>query len=207
MRKSTTVILGAVFILNACLSSFGASTRLNLDFLKQETQVNLEFDYSDVKAGFRFKECVPEQEFVAKYVAELNAKIPAAGDTWKSEWPVQRVITWEPTFKNTLNKHLAEEKPPLEFGQFKSAKYTLILKIKVLILQQGKGLFITFAELTSEAVFVESSNRSNVLASIKYDRIVGRAGGVFYQYMEPDMSGAYWQTGKRLAILIKKKGR
>ena len=199
MKTSTKILFGTALILAIFLFPFSASARLQLGFLKQETQVNLEFDYSELKAGYG--KCLPEQEFIAEQVEELNAKIPGAGDTWKSEWPVQRVVTWEPTFKNTLNKHLAQEKPPLEFGKFSDARYTLILKLKEM--KMRKQHFAASDTLTSEALFVESNNRTNILASFKMNRVIGASA--FYQ--EPDINGAYWKTGVILSKIIKSKAR
>ena len=200
MKTFTNILFGTSLILAVFLSPFSASAGLKLDFLKKETRVNLEYDYSELKAGYG--KCLPEQEFIAKQVGELNAKIPGSGDTWKSIWPAQRVITWEPNFMNTLNKHLAQEKPPLEFGKFSDARYTLILKVTEMKLHEQNVVFAISDTLTSEAIFVESNNRTNVVAKIN----VGKVDGVAL-FCNPDINGTYWKTGLEISKIIKSKAR
>ena len=162
-------------------------------FLKQETRVNLEYDYSDLKVGRNAKECLPEPEFIALGVAKRNAKKAGLGDTWRQEWVGQRPIRFQPKFQELLNKQFALDNIPLEFGAFKDAKYTLILKTKMML----TGL------LSADAVFVETNNRTNAVAVVKLVNVPGRdpwSGAGMY-----DLREAYVKAGRDLGILLRGK--
>jgi hypothetical protein len=161
-------------------------------FLKQERRVNLEYDYSDLKAGRNAKDCLPEQEFVAQQVARGNEKHAGRGDIWKQEWIGQRTVRFQPRFQEILNKQFAVGNVPLEFGAFKDAKYTLILKTRTLL--TGSRC------LTADAVFVETNNRTNTVAVVKLVNVPGREA-----WSGPDMREAYAKAGKDLGILIRGK--
>lgn len=161
-------------------------------FLKQERRVNLEYDYSDLKAGRNAKECFPEQEFVVQQVARENEKYAGHGDMWRQEWIGQRTVRFQPRFQELLNKQFAQGNVPLEFGSFKDAKCTLILKTKRLLTRPQC--------LTADAVFVETNNRTNTVALVKLVNIPGR--DVWSGF---DMREAYAKAGKDLGILIRGK--
>lgn len=161
-------------------------------FLKQETRVNLEYDYSDLKAGRKPKECLPDQEFIAQQVARENEKHAGRGESWRQEWIGQRTVRFQPKFQEVLNKQLAEVKLPLEFGSFKDAKYTLVLKTKTIL--TGSTC------ITADAEFVETSNRANTVAVVKLVDMPGRNA-----WAGSDMGEAYAKAGKELGILIRDK--
>ena len=66
---------------------FGQKTKVesgNFKFLAGVKEVNVEFDYSNLKL---LKENLTEEEYVTKRAAELNEK-KNAGDIWKKKWQV-----------------------------------------------------------------------------------------------------------------------
>jgi hypothetical protein len=162
----------------------------SLAFLQQEQRVNLEYDYSNMEVGRNVKDCLPEQEFIASQVTRLNAKKTGEGDAWRLEWIGQRTSRLQPRFKQMLNKQFAADSIPLEFGEFKDAKYTLILKPKTMLQRS----------LTADVLFIKTGNRTNVLAVVKMVNISGDG-----DYGVPDSSKAYANVGKDLGILIRGK--
>jgi hypothetical protein len=160
-------------------------------FLKQESHVNLEYDYSGMKVGRKPKDCVPEQEFVA----QQNQKQAGRGDMWRQEW-IGRTMQFQSKFRELLNKQFAGGNAPLEFGAFKDAKYALILKTKTIV-TGSQGFTDSPPYLTADAVFVEINNRTNTVAVVKLVNIVGRG------LMDFDMREAYAKAGKDLGILIR----
>lgn len=167
----------------------------SLAFLKEEKRVNLEFDYSNMKVGRKPKDCVPEAEFIARE----NQKVPGHGDMWKREW-VGSVPNYQPKFQELLNKHVAGGNAPLEFGSFKDAKYTLVLKTTT-VLTGTEGFMPTPPFISADAVFVETSNRATPVAVVELEKMpgVGAWAG--------DMREAYAKAGKELGILIRRKAR
>jgi hypothetical protein len=157
--------------------------------LKQESRVNLEFDYTELKTGRKPKECLPEQEFIAQQVARENEKHTGRGESWRQEWLGQRTVRFQPRFQEVLNKQFVEVNVPLEFGGFKDAKYTLILKTKTIL--TGSTC------ISADAVFVETNNRANTVAVVKLVDMPGRD-----PWAGSDMREAY---AKELGILIRDK--
>lgn len=165
----------------------------SLTFLNQEKRVNLEFDYSTMKVGHKPKDCVPEQEFIAR----LNARQAGRGDLWKLEW-IGTAPNYQSKFQEILNKHLAAGDHPLEFGSFKDAKYTLILKTTTVL--TGIPGFVPAAPfISADAVFVEGNNPTNVVAVVEIEKMPGRG------MWDLDMREAYAKAGKDLGILIRGK--
>jgi hypothetical protein len=202
MNKSLTVFLRVALVAAMGLASWCATAggvRIesgSLACLKQEGRINLEFDYSGMKVGAKPGDCVPEEEFVARQVARQDQKNPGRSDAWKQEWIGQRAIRFQPTFQRLLNRYLAADNVPLEFGAFKDAKYTLILKTKVM-LTGVSGPFGVPARLSADALFVETENRTNTVAVVKLVDVVGQvAMGAC------DLGEAYSKAAKELGILI-----
>ncbi|MDY6800622.1 MAG: hypothetical protein SVU94_05295, partial [Bacteroidota bacterium] len=54
----------------------------DLGFLKGESVVNLEYDYSDMSVG-KFEH---EADYIAKKKAEYNEKEAGRGDKWEESW-------------------------------------------------------------------------------------------------------------------------
>ena len=162
-------------------------------FLSQEKHVNLEFDCSEMRIGRKLKTAVPVPEFVA----QLNQKRGGSGDGWKMEW-IGSTNQFQLKFQELLNKQVGAGGGPLEFGAFKDAKYTLILKTTTL-LTGSAGFAATPPRLFADAVFVETSNRTNPLAVIQLKDLPGVGMWEF------DMREAYAKAGKELGALLRKK--
>ncbi len=167
-------------------------------FLKQERRVNLEYDYSDLKAGRTAKDCLPEQQFIAREVARENGRKAGGGEAWRRQWIGLRTVQFQPRFQEILNKLLAEGNVPLEFGAFKDAKYTLILKTTMLTGSLNFGGPLPL--LTADALFVETNHRTRTAAVVKLVNEPGRDAWSGF-----DMREAYAKAGKDLGILIRGK--
>jgi hypothetical protein len=164
-------------------------------FLRQESRVNLEYDDSGIKVGKNAKDSVPMEEFIARE----NQKQTGRGDSWKLEWTGQRIIQYQPKFQALLNKQFVEDNIQLEFGTFKDAKYTLILKTKIMMTGKPWPPFPYPPKITADAVFVETNNRTNLVAVVNLVNVPGQG------LWGPDMSEAYAKAGKDLGILIRGK--
>lgn len=197
---SNTFVLALALATSALVLSPAAAADVriksgSLAILKGEKRVNLEFDYSSMKVGRKPKDCVPEAEFIARE----NQKVPGHGDMWKREW-VGSVPNYQPKFQELLNKHVAGGNAPLEFGSFKDAKYTLVLKTTT-VLTGTEGFMPTPPFISADAVFVETSNRANPVAVVELEKMPGMGAWA------GDMREAYAKAGKELGILVRKKAR
>ena len=84
-----------------------------------------------------------------------------------------------------LNKQFAADNIPLEFGEFKDAKYTLILKPKTMLPRS----------LTANVLFIKTGNWTNALAVVKMVNISGDG-----DYGVPDSSEAYRTSARILGF-------
>ena len=98
-------------------------TQGDLSFLKGQTQVLLEYDYSNMGVG-KFEK---EEDYINKKVAEYNDKNPGTGDEWKVKWEADREGRFHPMFEELLNKYTAKANCNFDQTNIK-AQYTLILK-------------------------------------------------------------------------------
>src|SRR6056297_966360 len=73
----------------------------DLGFLKGESVVNLEYDYSDMSVG-KFEN---EEDYIAKKKTEYNEKEAGRGDKWEESWVEDRGTKFQPMFEELLNKY------------------------------------------------------------------------------------------------------
>jgi hypothetical protein len=174
-----------------------------LDFLKQENQVNLEYVYDGMTVRPDKKE-VPEQDYIARKVAEFDRKEAGRGELWREHWFGNRAGIYQPKFCEALNQRLSAKKIDLQFGSFKQAKYTLVLKTTYTELGWKFSDVIQHPFLiNAQATFVETQNRTNVPAEITIIKAPGSAVGS--DFGGRGLAEAYGNAGKELGIFLSKK--
>ena len=72
----------------------------NFDFLKDQKEINVEFDYSKMTV---LAEKLTEEQYVANRSAELNEKAKNTGDIWKKKWYSSKELIWNPKFLELIN--------------------------------------------------------------------------------------------------------
>ena len=205
MRKKLSIILLGVLIAMAGTSvGYGAIINLrsgSLDFLKGETQVNVEYGYENMRVG-KFER---EQDYIDKKVAEFN-KEAGKGELWRQGWVNDRARRYQPKFEELLNRFLAARKSSLNFGSFKDAKYTLILKTTFTEPGwAGIGGIRESARIDADAVFVETQNRATPLARLNITKSPG-LGAWGYDYdAGMRIQESYAKAGKELGIFLSRK--
>ena len=206
MRKKLSIILLGVLIAMAGTSvGYGAIINLrsgSLDFLKGETQVNVEYGYENMRVG-KFER---EQDYIDKKVAEFNNKEAGKGELWRQGWVNDRARRYQPKFEELLNRFLAVRKSSLNFGSFKDAKYTLILKTTFTEPGwAGIGGIRESARIDADAVFVETQNRAIPLARLNITKSPG-LGAWGYDYdAGMRIQESYAKAGKELGIFLSRK--
>ena len=175
-------------------------TEGDLGFLKGQTEVLVEYDYSSMAVG-KFDK---EEDYVAKKVAEYNEKEPGRGDSWKESWEADREGRFHPKFEELLNNYTS--KANCNFDQTNiNAKYTLILKTTFTEPGWNIGISRRDAMINVEVIFVETANPDNKLAVIEMTNVPGRdALGNDYD-TGYRISEAYAKCGKSLGALLVKK--
>jgi hypothetical protein len=194
MKKITRVLAGfafAFFFLQANAQKV-KNTSGNADVLKPETTVNIEFVYDNLSVG-KYKN---EQDYIAAKTEEYNKKEAGKGDTWAASWKNDKASRFEPKFIElfTINSGMTVNK---------GAKYTLIFK--TVSIEPGFNIGITRknAEIDAEVWIVETSNRSNKVATFTLTNVPG--GTAFGYDFDTGLriSEAYANSGKKLGKTLK----
>ncbi|WP_223601421.1 hypothetical protein [Chryseobacterium sp. GVT01B] len=169
----------------------------DFDFLKDQTEVNVQVKFENV--AFQV-ENYTEAQYLEKRKTETVAK---KGEEAWGKW----IGAWE-TFKNTeyldyFLKGINRKSKKIAFKKDTHAKYTLIVDAKWIYAGWHGGLIGQEAKLTSDLIFVETDNPSNVVMKLKGDKILGKPQNKEFVMEYGRIAGAYEQTGKDLGKKIK----
>jgi hypothetical protein len=139
----------------------------DVSVLKNEANINIEFDYENISVG-KFTD---EKEYVKKKTEEYNSKTPGRGDIWAKDWVNDRKNRYEPKF---IDLYTITSKK----GISADAKYTLIFKTRSIEpgFNFAGGMMIggrKNAEIDAEVWIVETANRKNRVAIITVDNAPG----------------------------------
>jgi hypothetical protein len=174
-------------------------TKGDLSFLKGQTEVLLEYDYSDMAVGKFDKEA----DYINKKVEEYNEAEAGKGDTWKDNWEADREGRFHPKFEELMNNYT--KKANCNFDQTNiKAKYTLIVKTTFTEPGFNIGIVKKDAMINLEVKFVETENKENVLAVITLEKIPGRGMGNDYD-AGYRIQESYAKGGKSLGAYLVKK--
>ncbi len=174
-------------------------TNGDLSFLKGQSEVLLEYDYSEMAVG-KFDK---EEDYVNKKVAEYNEAEAGRGDTWKGNWESDREGRYHPKFEELLNNYTAKANCNFDQTNIK-AKYTLILKTTFTEPGFNIGIVKKDAMIHVEVKFVETANNDNVLAVITMTNVPGRGMGNDYD-AGYRIQESYAKCGKSLGAFLVKK--
>jgi hypothetical protein len=198
MRK---LIIACFFISGAIFAQDMNVVQGNFDFLKDQKEVNVIFDYSDFTM---MKEKMPEAQYVQEHKADLDKKAKGNGNIWEKKWIAAREQIWTPKFLEIANTVLTKEKKDLNFQEGLKTPYTLIVKTVWLFPGWDAGIMKQPAKVTTNLKFVDSSNKSNVLLEITSDEAPGDQWGSNFSN-ESRLGEGYAKTAKSMSKLIIKK--
>ncbi|MBB4800755.1 hypothetical protein HNP37_000794 [Flavobacterium nitrogenifigens] len=173
----------------------------NFDFLKDQKEVNVIFDYSDFTM---MKEKMPEAQYVQEHKADLDKKAKGNGNIWEKKWIAAKDQIWTPKFLEIANTVLTKEKKDLNFQEGLKTPYTLIVKTVWLFPGWDAGIMKQPAKVTTNLKFVDSANKSNVLLEITSDEAPGDQWGSNFSN-ESRLGEGYAKTAKSMSKLIIKK--
>ncbi|MEQ1554940.1 MAG: hypothetical protein ABL929_12210, partial [Ferruginibacter sp.] len=163
-KKIKSLILSFCCIIS--LNSFAQKIKItegNLDILKSETTINVEFTYDNMAVG-KFDK---ESEYIDKKKGEYNAKEAGRGDRWEKSWVSDRKRNFEPKFIDLFEKTSGMTIKA-------DSKYTLIFHTTTT--EPGYNIYVTKknAEIDATVTIVETANRTKVLAVIDVRNAPGR---------------------------------
>lgn len=173
----------------------------NFDFIKNQKEINIEFDYSNFTM---MKENKTEKQYVEERTAELNEKYKGNGNIWQKKWYSAKELIWTPKFLELINVVLQKEKKDLTFQEGLNTPYTLIVKTTWVYPGWDAAIMKQPAKVSTNLKFVETANKSNVLLEITSEEAPGDQWGNNFSN-ESRIGEGYAKTAKSLAKLIAKK--
>jgi hypothetical protein len=177
-------------------------TKGDFGFLKDQKEINVEFDYSKMTL---MKEKLTEAQYVANRTKELNDKSKGTGDMWKKRWDSSKELIWNAKFLELVNIVLTKEDKEVNFQEgLAKAKYTLIAETVWVYPGWDAGIMKQPAKVTTVLKFVETGNKSNVLAEISSENAPGDQWGNNFSN-ESRIGEGYAKTAKSLAKMLLKK--
>lgn len=171
----------------------------NFDFLKGQTELNLQMDYSHVEF---YKENMNEAAYIAKQQKDIQkaGKSPDEFEKWKKDWEYSKNTQFVDKFLASMNKN-TDIKTSVNNP---AAKYTLIVETVWIYPGWFGGIMNQPSKLSTLLKFVETSDPSHVLLEIDSknapgDNFVGLPNN------NDRISEGYAKTAKTLAHMIEKK--
>ena len=192
MKKITGLLL-LTFVLGLQAGAQKVKTTSGTDdILKPESSINIEFNYDNLSIG-KYKS---DQDYITAKTEEYNKKEPGKGDSWAASWKNDRQSRYEPKFIELFKINSG-------MSVMTEAKYTMI--VKTLSIEPGWNIGISRknAEIDLEVWIVETTNKSNKLASFTINNVPG--GTAFGYDFDSGLriSEAYAKAGKSLGKFLK----
>ncbi|KFF07340.1 hypothetical protein [Flavobacterium reichenbachii] len=170
-------------------------------FLKDQKEINVEFDYSNFTV---LKDKKTEAQYVEERTADLEKKAKGNGTAWSKKWSGAKDAIWNPKFLELVNVVLSKDKKDVTFQEGLSTPYTLIVQTVWIYPGWDVAMMKQAAKVTTVLKFVETANKSNVLLEITSEDAPGDQYGSNFSN-ESRVGEGYAKTGKSLAKLLLKK--
>jgi hypothetical protein len=196
------MMLAGLFVSYTMMSQDMEIVKGDFGFLKDQKEVNVEFDYSKMTL---MKEKKSEAQYVEDRAKELNEKNKGVGDIWKKKWNPSKELIWNPKFLELINVVFLKDHKEVSFQEdLKAAKYTLIVETVWIYPGWDAGIMKQPAKVSTNLKFVETANKSNVLVEITSENAPGDQWGNNYSN-ESRIGEGYAKTAKSLAKMLLKK--
>lgn len=181
-------------------SSFAQKIKVtsgDLDFLKGQTAIHVEYDYDNMGVG-KFDK---EEDYINEKVEDYNKKEAGRGDKWRESWVADREERFQPKFEELLNKNL--EKSNVKVGEFPDAAYTMLVKTTYTEPGFNVGVVRKNAYTDYEVVFIENETQEE-LATMTIVKSPG-LGAMGYDFDSGlRIQESYAKAGKELGQYLAK---
>lgn len=195
------LVLALLFVSGAALAQDIEVKSGDFAFLKDQKEINVEFDYSSFTM---MKEKKSEAQYVEERTADLNEKSKGNGTIWSKKWSGAKESIWNPKFLELVNSVLTKEKKDVSFQEGLSTPYTLIVQTVWIYPGWDIAMMKQAAKVTTLLKFVETANKSHVLLEISSEDAPGDQYGSQFSN-ESRIGEGYAKTGKSLAKFLLKK--
>ncbi|WP_430405489.1 hypothetical protein [Fluviicola sp.] len=193
--------LSLLFVAGIGLNSMAQKIRTesgDLSFLKGQTELNIQYDFSDFQVGGFSSEA----EYKNKKIKEYNEKEAGRGDTWEKSWERDKKERFPNKFEELFDKGLTGKIHAAQNNE--KATYTLIVKTTFIEPGFNIGVMRRSAAVAFEYIFVESGDESKVLAKLKQPDVPGSQFGGYDYDTGARVSESYAKGAKMLAAYMLK---
>ncbi|MFV8345674.1 hypothetical protein [Flavobacterium sp. ZB4P13] len=174
----------------------------NFDFLKDQKEINVEFDYSKMTL---MKEKKTEAQYIEDRTKELNEKTKGIGNIWMKKWNASKELIWSPKFLELMNVVFVKDKKEVSFQEeLITAKYTLIVETVWIYPGWDAMVMKQPAKVSTLLKFVETNDKSNILLEISSEEAPGDQYGSNFSN-ESRIGEGFAKTAKSLAKMVLKK--
>lgn len=192
----------ALFLISGIISAQDMKVvQGNFDFLKDQKEINTQFDYSNFTM---MKENKPEAQYIEEHKADLDKKAKGNGNLWEKRWVVSKDQIWTPKFLEIGNIVLSKAGKDLNFQEGLNTPYTLIVQTLWIYPGWDAGIMKQPAKVTTNLKFVETANKANILLEITSEESPGDQWGSNFSN-ETRIGEGYAKTAKSLSKMILKK--
>ncbi|MEN2398406.1 hypothetical protein GKZ90_0001340 [Flavobacterium sp. MC2016-06] len=195
------LVLALLFVSSVLTAQDMEVVKGNFDFLKDQKDINIEFDYSNFTM---MKEKKSEAQYIKEHKAELEEKAKGNGNIWEKKWIAAKEQIWTPKFLEIGNIVLAKAGKEVNFQEGLKTPYTLIVQTVWVYPGWDAGIMKQPAKVTTNLKFVETANKSNVLLEITSEEAPGDQWGSNFSN-ETRIGEGYAKTAKSLSKLLLKK--
>lgn len=206
MRKLRFTMLVSLAVI---ISGVGISQKItllsgDLDFLKEQTIVQIEYDYGngDMDVG-KYEN---EADYIKDKIAEKNEDEPGSGDIWYEAWVNDRKQFFQPRFEMSINNYFKKKKCETTFTSvIEDSKYKMVLKTTTTEPGFNVGISARPAWINVEVIFVETQNPEKVAAKLFIKKAAGTVSRYSNYSVEERIAGAYGTCGLAMAKFLYKK--
>ena len=192
-----------VFLLLGCSLCANAQgiqiTKGNFDFLDEVNTLHIVFDYEDVAIS----KYPTEEAYLDEKQHDLNQNKAGSGDSWREHWITDRTRYFNPAFRDNFFKHIRKVN---KANNEHSASHLMIVHISYM----EPGFKIHYAQKSAEinvnAQFYKTSNPTDTLASVQFNRCRGKETGKEDKDTRERLIDAFSTCGKELGIFIRQHG-
>ncbi|MNJ88973.1 hypothetical protein D3C87_65340 [compost metagenome] len=193
--------LSLLFIAGLGLTSMAQKIRTesgDLSFLKDQTELNVKYDFSDFQVGGFSSEA----EYKKKKIKDYNDKEAGRGETWENSWERDKKERFPNKFEELFDKGLTGKIHAAQNNE--KATYTLIVKTTFIEPGFNVGVMRKNAAVAFEYIFVESGDESKVMAKLKQPDVPGSQFGGYDYDTGTRISESYAKGAKMLAAYMVK---
>lgn len=159
----------------------------NLDFLKNEKSINIDYTFDGLTVG----KDKPEAVYCEEKVKELNAKEKGKGDKWLEGWKSNKDQRYRPKFEELFDK-MVEGKATIR----KDAKYLLIVNTTMIEPGYNIGISKMPAYINVTFNWVDASDPTKVLCKQTLYKVAGSQYGGYDFDVGTRVAESYAKSGK-----------